>query len=113
MQLQRAGCAEPVEGRRGLCNRVSLTQVMLAVVLSWTICQEPKVWSTDVSRVPRREGANVKNLILISLKGKKELLAFSTKWMNLDSIALSEISQIEINKCKCMESFIYMMSKNK
>lgn len=113
MQLQRAGCAEPMEGRRGLCNRVSLTPVMLAVVLSWTICQEPKVWSPDVSRVPRGEGGNVKNLILISLKEKKEILAFSTKWMNLDSIALSEISQTEINKCKCMESFIYMMSKNK
>ena len=78
MQLQRAGCAEPMEGRRGLCNRVSLTPVMLAVVLSWTICQEPKVWSPDVSRVPRGEGGNVKNLILISLKEKKEILAFNS-----------------------------------
>lgn len=86
---------------------------MLGVVLSWTIYQEPTVWSTDVSRAPGGEGGNVKNLILISFKEKKEILAFSTKWMDLESIALSTISQTEINKCKCMESFIYTMSKNK
>ena len=113
MQLQRTGCAEPMEGRRGLCNGVSLTHLMLGVVLSWTICQEPKVWSTDVSRIPGGEGGNVKHLILISLEEKKEILAFSTMWMNPESITLSEIIQTENSKCKCVESLIYMMSKNK
>ena len=42
---------------------------------------------------------------------KNEILSFSTMWMNLEDIILSEISQTEEDKY-CMLS-LYMESKNK
>ena len=46
------------------------------------------------------------NGILFSLKKKYEILPFVTRWMDLDDIMLSEISQTQKEKY-CMISFIF------
>lgn len=46
------------------------------------------------------------NGLLFSLKKKYEILPFVTRWMDLDDIMLSEISQTQKEKY-CMISFIF------
>ena len=69
--------------------------------------QDLEAAQVSISRwVDKKAVVHLHNGILLSYKKNKEILPFATEWMELESIMLSEISQLEKEKYH-MISLIY------